>query len=47
MKPFVEQLHKLNLYEDFEFACGDVYHQLFVEWLDKNELDMDEFIAKS
>ena len=35
---FVEALHKLNLYEDFDVVCGDIYNQIFLEWAEKNEL---------
>lgn len=36
---FIERLYELNLYEDFEMACGDVYEQLFSEWAEKNGLN--------
>lgn len=37
--PFIEELHGLDLYDDFEMACGDIYVQLFSEWVEKNGLD--------
>ncbi|MDO5423340.1 MAG: hypothetical protein Q4F41_06395 [Eubacteriales bacterium] len=39
MDAYLEKLHELNLYEDFEDACGDIYFQIFKEWADKNGLD--------
>ena len=36
---FIEELHGLNLYDDFEMVCGDIYVQLFFEWAKKNGLD--------
>lgn len=39
IKPFIEELQKLDLYDDFDMACGDVYEQIFLEWAEKNGLD--------
>ena len=39
VEPFIEGLRELNLYDEFEMACGDIYRQLFVEWAEKNELN--------
>lgn len=36
---FLEKLHELNLYDEFEMICGDIYEQLFFEWAKKNGLD--------
>lgn len=38
MDAFLERLRKLNLYDDFEMVCGDVYIQLFFDWAEKNGL---------
>ena len=38
VQPFVEELRKLNLYDDFEMVCGDIYEQMFLDWAEKNEL---------
>lgn len=35
---FIEGLRELNLYDEFEMICGDIYVQLFFEWADKNGL---------
>lgn len=35
---FVEALHELSLYDEFEMVCGDIYDQLFNEWAKKNSL---------
>lgn len=37
--PFVEGLHELNLYDEFEMVCGDIYVQIFLEWAEKNGLE--------
>ena len=39
MKPFVEALRDMGLYEDFDMVCGDVYRQMFEEWAERNGLD--------
>ena len=39
VEPFIEGLRELNLYDEFEMACGDIYRQLFFEWAEKNELN--------
>lgn len=36
---FVEGLHKLNLYDEFEMICGDIYGQLFFDWAEKTGLN--------
>lgn len=38
MNVFLDKLHELNLYDDFNDACGSVYIQIFDEWADKNGL---------
>ena len=38
VKAFVEELHKLNLYDEFELLCGDIYVQMFCDWAEKNGL---------
>ena len=35
---FINQLHKCELYEDFDMVCGDIYIQIFQEWEQKNGL---------
>lgn len=35
---YIEALRKLDLYDDFEMVCGDVYYQIFNEWAEKNGL---------
>ena len=39
VETFIEELRELNLYDEFEMACGDIYRQLFLEWAEKNELN--------
>ena len=39
VKPFVEALRDMGLYEDFDMVCGDVYRQMFEEWAERNGLD--------
>ena len=39
VETFIEELRELNLYDEFEMACGDIYRQLFFEWAEKNELN--------
>ena len=39
VEPFIEEVRELNLYDEFEMACGDIYRQLFFEWAEKNELN--------
>lgn len=39
VKPFVEALRSMGLYEDFDMVCGDIYIQLFEEWAEKHKLD--------
>lgn len=36
---FIEKLRELNLYEDFEMICGDIYEQLFLEWAEEKKLN--------
>ena len=36
---FIEKLHELNLYDEFEMVCGDIYAQMFFDWSKKNELN--------
>lgn len=36
---FIEKLHELNLYDDFEMVCGDVYDQIFLDWAERNGLN--------
>ena len=38
VETFIEELRELNLYDEFEMACGDIYRQLFFKWAEKNEL---------
>lgn len=38
MDAFLEEIRVLNLYEEFDAACGDIYYQIFTEWEEKNEL---------
>lgn len=38
LETFIEELRELNLYDEFEMACGDIYRQLFFKWAEKNEL---------
>lgn len=35
---FVEELKKLNLYDDLDMVCGDIYEQIFLDWAEKNDL---------
>lgn len=39
MDAYLDKLHELNLYDEFIDACGDIYFQIFEEWVDKNGLD--------
>lgn len=39
MDAYLDKLHELNLYEDFDIVCGDVYIQIFDEWTKENDLD--------
>lgn len=39
MDAYLDKLHELSLYEDFVDACGDIYLQIFDEWVDKNDLN--------
>lgn len=36
---FLEELHKCDLYDDFDMICGDIYIQMFQEWERKNGLN--------
>ena len=36
---YIEALRNLDLYEEFEMVCGDVYHQIFHEWAEKYGLE--------
>jgi hypothetical protein len=36
---YLDKLHELNLHDDFEDVCEDIYIQIFKEWADKNNLD--------
>ena len=38
MDAYLDKLHELNLYEDFVDACGDIYIQIFDEWIEENDL---------
>ena len=38
---FIEGLHKVNLYDEFEMTCGDIYEQMFLDWAKKNGLKFD------
>ena len=35
---FVEKLHELELYDEFEMVCGDIYEQLFFDWAKEKSL---------
>ncbi|MBR4058685.1 MAG: hypothetical protein IKK03_02450 [Lachnospiraceae bacterium] len=35
---FIDELHKCELYEDFDMICGDIYIQIFQEWEKNNGL---------
>ena len=39
MDAYLDKLRELNLYDDFIYACGAVYIQIFEEWADENALD--------
>lgn len=39
VEPFIEKLHELNLYDEFEMACGDIYDQMFFDWAEKKGLN--------
>ena len=39
MDAYLDKLHELNLYEDFDIVCGDIYIQIFDEWTKENDLD--------
>lgn len=39
MDAYLDKIHELNLYEDFVDACGDIYIQIFDEWIKENNLD--------
>lgn len=36
---FIKKLRELNLYDEFEMVCGDIYYQIFFEWAEKNGLN--------
>ena len=36
---FIERLRELNLYDEFNMICGDIYDQLFLDWAKKNGLN--------
>lgn len=36
---FIERLRELNLYDEFDMICGDIYDQLFLDWAKKNGLN--------
>lgn len=38
MDSFIAELHKQNLYDDFEIECQDIYEQMFMEWAEKKGL---------
>ncbi len=38
---FIEGLHKVNLYDEFEMICGDIYEQMLLDWAKKNGLKFD------
>lgn len=35
VKPFIEELQNLNLFDDFKITCEDVYEQIFIEWAEE------------
>lgn len=39
VEPFINALRNLNLYNEFEMVCGDIYTQLFFDWSKKNGLN--------
>lgn len=39
---FVEELKKLDLYDEYEYCVEDIYIQLFTEWSEKNGLDFSK-----
>ena len=39
MDAYLDKLHELDLYEDFVDVCGDIYIQIFDEWIKENGLD--------
>ena len=38
MDAYLDKLHELDLYEDFVDVCGDIYLQIFDEWMKENGL---------
>lgn len=38
MDAYLDKLRELDLYEDFIYACGDIYMQIWDKWADKNAL---------
>lgn len=36
---FIEGLRKLNLYDEFETVCGEIYEQIFLDWAEKKGLN--------
>lgn len=36
---YISKLRELNLYDDFDMVCGDIYLQIFEEWAEKNGLN--------
>ena len=39
MDLYLDKLHELDLYEDFDEVCGDIYIQIFDEWAKENNLN--------
>lgn len=39
MDAYLDKLRELDLYDDFIYACGDIYIQIFEDWAEQNELD--------
>lgn len=35
---FLSKLRELDLYDDFDMVCGDIYIEIFEEWKEKNHL---------
>lgn len=36
---FIEELRELDLYDDFEMACGECYEQMFLDWAKRKGLN--------
>lgn len=37
---YVEALRKLDLYDEFDMVCEEIYYQIFSEWKEKNGLEL-------